>query len=141
MYWIIIDLFKEILMPVVVSYIDDGCGVEICLSDVVHGKEIIQAKKDIVENKSFVGVAYQLIDKTLCTEYNVTADEIVMVSEYDKIIAIINHDFVTAIVESNTLKYSLTKLWQNIVRDFDFKNNIFSDRETALQWVYEELNS
>ncbi len=126
-------------MPVVVSYIDKGNGVEICLSGVVSGKEIIQAKKDIVENKSFVGVSYQLIDKTLCTEYNVTADEVLMVTEYDKIIAIINHDFITAIVESNTLKYNLTKLWQNIVIDFDFKNNIFSDREAALQWVYSEI--
>jgi len=128
-------------MPVVVSYIDNGNGVEICLSDVVNGKEIIQAKKDIVENKLFVGVAYQLIDKTQCTEYNVTADDVLMVTEYDKIIAIINHDFVTAIVESHTLRYNLTRLWQSIVREFDFNNNIFSDREAALKWVYSEINS
>jgi len=126
-------------MPVEVNYIDNGNGVEICLIDVVHGHEILKAKKALVEDRLFIGVQYQIIDKSNCTEYNVSAEDIEGVTEYDKIIAIINQNFITAIIESKTLQFSLTKLWQNIVRDFEFSNNSFNDRESALAWIVKEM--
>ena len=126
-------------MPVKINYIADGRGVELCLTEVVHGHEFLQAKKELVENKLFIGVQYQIINKSNCTEYNVSAEEILGVSEYDKIIAIINQNFITAIIESNTLQYSLTSLWQKVVEDFNFKNNSFNDRESALAWIMKEM--
>ncbi|MEY8204200.1 MAG: hypothetical protein RPR40_03910 [Bermanella sp.] len=131
-------------MPVEVNYINSdsvvqGNGVEICLNGVVHGHEILKAKKQIVESKAFVGVHYQIIDKSNCTEFNVSAEEILGMTEYDKIIAIINQNFITAIIESRTLKFSLTRLWQNIVRDFNFNNQSFHDRHSALIWIVKEM--
>ena len=95
-------------------------------------RKIIQEERELIEQ-------YQIIDKSNCTEYNVSAEEILGVTEYDKMIAIINQNFITAIIESSTLKFSLTRLWQKVVQDFDFNNNSFNDRKSALAWIMKEM--
>ena len=127
-------------MSVEVNVLEEG-GVEILATGVVYGHEIIKANEDIINNESFKNIRYKLIDKSACTEYVVTADDIENIANLSRIIAKDNPSIIIAIVESKTLKFSLTELWQAIVRQFNIKNSSFQDRKAALEWVKNHIQS
>jgi len=116
--------------------LEDGEGIEILATDVVHGREIVAELEKIVQlNK----VKYHLVDKTLCTEYYVTAEDILSIARLDEEASKLNPNIVVALVESIFLDYSLTELWQDHVQDFILKTKSFADRATALIWVKENI--
>ena len=121
-------------MPVDVNLLEDR-GVEILATGIVYGAEIIKANEKIINDESLKNIKYKLIDKSACTEYVVTADDIEKVAELNRIIARANPGIVMAIVESRTLQFSLTGLWQAIVKKWGLKNKNFYTREAALEWV------
>ncbi|MCW8854066.1 MAG: hypothetical protein OQK72_05155 [Gammaproteobacteria bacterium] len=123
-------------MPVEVNLLEDG-GVEILAKGVVSGEEIIKANEQLVNDEGLKNIRYKLIDKSACTEYVVSAAEIKKVAELNRVFAEANPGIVVAIVESRILQFSLTGLWQAIVKKWELKNNNFYRREAALEWVAE----
>ena len=121
-------------MPVEVNLLEDN-GVEILATGDVYGAEIIQANEKIINDESLKNIKYKLIDKSACTEYVVTAGEIEKVAELNHIFAQANPGIVVAIVESRTLQFSLTGLWQALVKKWGLKNKNFYTREAALEWL------
>lgn len=121
-------------MPVDVNLLEDN-GVELLATGTVYGREIIQANEDIINDESLKNIKYKLIDKSGCTEYLVSANEIETVAELNHIFAKANPGIVVAIVESRTLQFSLTGLWQAIVKKRKLKNQNFYTRQEALEWV------
>lgn len=122
-------------MAVEVNLLEDGIGVEIIATGTVTGREIIQAHKKIYDINMLHGQRYHIIDKSKCTEYDVTAHDIEIIAELDKQAAAINPKIVIAIVESESLHFSLTKLWQAHVDDYVFKTKSFLGRGPALEWI------
>lgn len=127
-------------MPVEVNLLE-GSGVEIMATGVVYGHEIIKANNEIINNESLGNIQYQLIDKSACTEYSVTADDINKIAKLNSLIAKANPNIIMAIVESKTLQFSLTELWQTIVKKYNFENSSFQDREAALEWVKKNIKN
>jgi len=125
-------------MPVEVNLLE-GRGVEILATGVVYGHEIIKANKEIISNEDLGSIQYKLIDKSACTEYSVTADDIKKITKLNGLIAKANPNIIMAIVESKTLQFSVTDLWQTIVKKYNFENNSFQDREAALEWVKKNI--
>ena len=123
-------------MSVEVNLLEDS-GVELLATGTVYGAEIIKANEQLVNDESLHNIRYKLIDKSACTEYLVTAAEIEKVAELNHIFAKANPGIVVAIVESRTLQFSLTGLWQAIVKKVDLKNQNFYSREAALEWLAE----
>lgn len=78
-------------MPVEVNLLEER-GVEILATGVVYGHEIIKANEEILKNKNLVNMQYKLIDKSACTEYVVTADDISKISELSCLIVKANPD-------------------------------------------------
>ena len=122
-------------MSIQVNILDDGEGVEVLAFDVVHGREIIQAQSEIYDKKYLSKQKYHIIDKSKCIEYDVTADDIAAIADLDEQAAQINPNIVVAIIESETLRFSLTEAWQARVEDFVFKTKSFSERSKALLWI------
>ena len=123
-----------VVMPVVVNLLE-GNGVEILATGIVYGAEIIRANEQLVNDESLCNIKFKLIDKSACTEYVVTAADIEKVAELNHIFAKANPGIVVAIVESSSLQFSLTGLWQAIVKKRDLKNQNFYSRDAALEWI------
>jgi len=124
-------------MSIQVNILENGEGVEIKAFGIVYGHEIIQAHEEIYNEKYLRNQKYHIIDKSKCTEYDVTAEDIASIAKLDKKASIINPNIIVAIIESERLLFSLTKLWQKHVEEYVFKTRSFVDRNTALEWVAE----
>lgn len=124
-------------MSVRVNILDNGEGIEILATDVVTGHEIIEAHEKIYEKSHLSNQKYHIIDKSKCTEYVVTAEDIESIAKLDKKASEINPNIVIAIIESESLQFSLTGLWQLHVEDSVFKTKSFTDRNTAVEWIAE----
>lgn len=122
-------------MGIKVNILEDGEGIEVLAFGIVHGHEIIQAHNEIYNNKHLGKQKYHLIDKSKCTEYDVIADDIAAIAELDEKASKINPYIIVAFIESETLRFSLTELWQASVEDFVFKTESFDDRSSALKWI------
>ena len=122
-------------MPIEVNYIDDGKGVEILATEVVTGKELIAAQHKIYAPDKLAAQQYHIIDKSQCTEYDVTAVDIQIMSEMDRKAAKINPGIIMAIIESSSLQFSLSEVWQAYVESFVQHCQSFSNRHDALEWI------
>lgn len=125
-------------MAITVNIINDNEGVELIVSGSIHGHEIISANEKIAHHERLADFKYHLIDKSNCTEYNVTSDDIFKIAQFDTLYTQVNPHLIIAIVESKTLTFSLAKLWQHIVREKNLNNKIFTERKSALQWIDEQ---
>ena len=125
-------------MGIEVIRLDDGAGVEIRAEGVVHGADIIAAHGQIYDQRYLARQRYQIVDKTRCTEYDVTAYDIEQIAQLDRDASEINPHIKIAVIESRSLQFSLTELWQAHLASCPFVTKAFQDREAALAWLAEE---
>ena len=124
-------------MTVKVNILENGEGVEIVATGMVSGREIIQAQEQIYDEKYLAKQRYHIIDKSKCTEFDVTVNDIMSISKFDKKASAINPNIIIAIVESESLRFSLSNLWQAKVNDFISKTKSFVNRHEAMIWINE----
>lgn len=122
-------------MTVKVNILENGEGVEIVATGTVNGREIIQAQEQIYDEKYLAKQRYHIIDKSKCTEFDVTVNDIMSISKFDKKASAINPNIIIAIVESESLRFSLSNLWQAKVNDFISKTKSFTNRHEAMAWI------
>lgn len=125
-------------MGIKVNRLDGGKGVDIRAEGVVHGAEIIAAHAQIYDQRYLARQRYQIVDKTRCTEYDVSASDIEQIAQLDKEASEINPDIRIAVIESRSLKFSLTELWQAHLASCPFVTKSFKDREAAMAWLAED---
>jgi len=125
-------------MGVRFSFLEDGRGVEIVAEGLVEGADIIAVNRQVYAEPYLGRQRYQIIDKSRCTEYAVSAEEIEQIAELDLQASRINPGIVFAIIESRQLRFSLTELWQAHLRNSPFATKSFSDRQSALRWISEK---
>lgn len=126
-------------MAIKVKYIDNSRGVEIFASGQVTGKELISAHEKIYAADKLTNQRYHIIDKSQCTEYDVSAADIKIIAQLDRKAAQINSTLIIAIVESSSLQYSLSELWQAHVEPFIKHSQSFSNRTAAEKWIHDTL--
>ena len=124
-------------MGIQVHILEDGRGVEVLAEGIVQGRDIIDAHQKIYDEGHLRRQRYQIVDKSACTEYAVTADDIDLIAELDRKASIINPDIVIAVTEARGLQFSLTELWQAHLAECTFLTKSFRDRETAMKWIAE----
>lgn len=128
-------------MGLEINFLDNGEGLELCAFGVVHGHEIIEANKEFYNPIHLRKLKYKIIDKSKCTEYNVSAEEIAVIAELDEEASLLNPEILIAIVESETLQFSLTGLWQAYVDGFVLNTKSFRDRHSAWEWIAANLKN
>jgi len=124
-------------MTIEVNVLENGEGVEILATGIVYGHEIIQAHEKIYDEKYLKKQKYHIIDKSKCTEYDVTAKDIEVIAELDEKASKINPNIIIAVIESESLQFSLTAVWQAYVKKYIFKTKAFASRELAISWISE----
>ena len=126
-------------MPIHIKYINDGVGVEFIGSGVVQGADIIAANKEIYSHENFFKQRYQIIDRTKCTKYQVSTEEIRIIAEQDKAAAKINPNIIIALISKTDLQYGISRMYQAYVGDSGFITGIFRDRKSAEVWISEQF--
>jgi hypothetical protein len=128
-------------MPIQIKYIDNGIGVEFIGSGVVTGADIIAANKEIYRNENFLKHRYKIIDRTECTKYQASKEEIIIIAEQDKVAARTNPNIIIAFISTLPLQYGISRMYQAYVGDNGFLTEIFRDRKSAEKWIEEQLKN
>ncbi len=126
-------------MPIEIKYIDGGIGIEFIGSGVVTGADIIAANKEIYRNENFSRQRYQIVDRTNCTEYRVSNEEIRIIAEQDKAASKTNPNIIVSLISTTDLQYGISRMYQAYVGDSGFLTEIFRDRKSAEEWIEEQF--
>ncbi len=126
-------------MPIELRYVDEGAGVEFIAKGLVTGAEIIEANNRVYGHEAFAKLKYQLLDRTGCTDFQVSNEEIEAIAAQDIEAAATNPGMIAAFVSTTDLQYGITRMYQAHVGDRGFLTGLFRDRASALAWLKEEL--
>jgi len=118
-------------MPIEVQYTDDNKGVNFIAVGEVSGKEIIESEKEIFKRDNFLSLKYWIVDRSRCTKYVVTSDEIKQIAVLDKNAAKINPKLLQVLISETDLQYGMSRMYQAYVDEDGFKTMIFRNREAA----------
>ena len=128
-------------MTIQINYPDNGIGIEIIASGIVTGEEIIKAQDEIYNEENLQKQKYQIIDRTHCTEYQVSSEDIERISDRDNRASEVNSYIIIAVVSSTPLQYGMTRMWQAYIREDRFVTKIFADRKSADEWIELQLGN
>jgi hypothetical protein len=126
-------------MPVQISFIEGGLGIEFISSGIVTGSEIIQANEKIYTREILPRLKYKIIDRTNCTEYNVTTQDIQIIASQDRKASQINPNIIIALISTTPLQHGMSRMWEAYVDETGFQMAIFKDRKSADKWLRNKL--
>jgi hypothetical protein len=125
-------------MPIQINYVSEGIGVEYIYSGVVTGRDIIDANDITHQRETLQRLRYKLVDRTGCTEYRVTFDEMRMIATQDIQAARINPRFMIALVSPTNLQFGMSRMWHAFIEDSGLQSGLFKDRKNADAWISEK---
>ena len=96
-------------MPVRLKTLDRGAGIEFYAYGRVTGQDIIDANREAYSEERLRKTRYQLIDRTECTDYKVSAAQMHSISKQEIEAAKINPDIKILIVAPSTFKYGMAR--------------------------------
>jgi hypothetical protein len=127
-------------MPIEIQYTDDNIGIIFSAVGKVTGKEIIESQSDIYQSKGFVNLRYWIVDRSRCTEYEVSSDEVSRIAALDNETAKINPNLIMALISESDLQFGVSRMYEAQISEDGFKTMVFRDRSTADKWIQSELN-
>jgi hypothetical protein len=128
-------------MAIQTNCLDNGIGIEIIASGIVTGEEIIKAQEEVYNEENLQKQKYQIIDRTHCTEYQVSSEDIERISDIDNRASEVNSYIIIAVVSSTPLQYGMTRMWQAYIKEDRFVTKIFADRKSADEWIELQLGN
>lgn len=122
-------------MTIEVSYSDDGFSVEVKASGTVYGHEIIDAHTLFYPPAMLPKLKYVLFDKMGINEYYVSADEVQLIAELDKVVLAANPTmYLVMIVPENVLEI-MSHVWKNFLNTSTDRVKIFHSRAEAIPFL------
>jgi hypothetical protein len=126
-------------MPITIHYTKDNTGVNFFAVDEVSGKDIISSMKKLFASEHFKNLKYWIVDRSLCTKYKVSSEEVMLIADLDKEAAKINPDILHALVSHTDLQFGMSRMYEIQTGEDGFKTRIFKVRSDAEAWINEEL--
>ena len=126
-------------MPIEIQYTEDKIGVVFCAVGRVTGEEIIAAQKTIHDSEGFVDLRYWIVDRSRCTEYTVSTDEVSQIADMDNNAAKRNPHLLMALVSESDLQFGVSRMYEAQIDANGFKTMSFRDRASAEKWIENEL--
>ena len=126
-------------MPVQIKSVDGGAGLEFINTGVVTGADIIEANKTAYTRENTQRLKYKLIDRTHCTEYLVTSEEVQIIANQDKEASKINPNIIILLTYASDLQYGLTRMWEAYVSESGLTMKFFEDRKSTDIWIKENI--
>ena len=122
-----------------IKYTEDGLGIELSLSGSITGQDIIDALKQVYSDSRFVAARYLLADKTDCTEYEVSPDEVRQIAALDIVSSKVNPDLIEAHIAPSDIHFGTSRMWQAYVDQDRTTSHVFRDRKSALEWIHRNV--
>jgi len=122
-------------MPVKINFVKGGIGLEFISEGIVLGKEIIEANKQTNTPENLLILRYKLIDRTNCTEYRVTKEDIETIADQAKGAAKINPSLVMLLISKTPVQFGMTRMYQAYIDETGFRMEHFADRPSADVWL------
>ena len=114
-------------------------GIEFIATGTINGSEIIHARNSIYTQQTELNFKYLLFDNSHCTEYNITANDIIDIADLDINASKIYPSLIMATIESEYLLFSLTEVWHAHIEEHISNIKSFSDRHSAINWINTQL--
>ena len=122
-------------MPLVISYPNDGEGIEVCAFGDINPKEILEAYKEIYSEENINNRRYFLIDRSECYEQSMSNEGIQKIAALDKYALDVNPNLVIAHIAPTDFQYGLSRIWQAYIGEDQLSIEIFRDRKSAEAWI------
>lgn len=126
-------------MPVRIRSLDKGAGIEFYAHGRVTGQDIIDANRNAYTEETLRKISYQFIDRTDCTEYNVSPGQMRTISRQEVEASQINPDIKIIIVAPSSFQYGMTRMYGTLSEESGFEFHIFRDRASAELFVRENI--
>ena len=126
-------------MTIEVNYTEDRIGLIFRAVGKVTGQDIIEAQRAIYDRASFVHLRYWIVDRSQCTEYAVTAEDVARIAAMDNEAAKRNPHLLIALVSESDLQFGISRMYEAHIDENGFKAMSFRDRAAAERWVRSEL--
>ncbi|MBN1866607.1 hypothetical protein JW916_04885 [Candidatus Sumerlaeota bacterium] len=122
-------------MPLRVNFLDGGAGVEFASAGVLTGEEVIEANKRIYTHENLARLRYKIVDRTGCTEYRVSPEDVQRIAAQDREAAKTNPNIAVAFVSKTELQFGMSRMWQAYADSAGFASQVFRDRKSADAWL------
>lgn len=126
-------------MAIDIIYLDESRGVIMRICDTVNGKQVIDAHNKVYEQHMKTNQEYYIIDKSWCSEYNVSVQDIQDISRIYQKIAKLNSNLVLAVIESSLLQFSLTEACLAHIEEYIQDSKSFQTQNEAQIWIGNKL--
>jgi len=127
-------------MPIEIEYTEDNLGIVFSAVGKVTGKEIIDNQKDVYRSEEFASLRYWIVDRSRCTEYVVTTEEIAEIAAIDNQAALINPHLIMALVAESDFQYGMSRMYESQIVEDGFTTEVFRNREAAERWIYNKIS-
>ena len=121
-------------MTIEVSSIDQGKGIEVMCSGVIHGKEII-ASQNTKSDDELMRTRYMVIDYSDVKESYVSPEEIKVIVDNDIKILSVNPEMFIVIVVANEIFRMMSSLYAAYAKEYLSKIKHFEARDEAQSWI------
>ena len=126
-------------MTIKIKYTKDNIGVRFCAIGDVSGKDIIAGIKEILQFKNFENLKYWIVDRLLCTKYDVSSNDVRFIAELGIKGAKRNPDLLMALVSSSDLQFGVSKMYEAYSGEKGHKTKVFRNMDSAEKWIENEL--
>ncbi len=126
-------------MPIEIQYTEDKIGVVFSAVGRVTGEEIMVAQERIFDSEHFPHLKYWIVDRSRCTDYAVSTDEVWQIADRSNRAAERNPQMLMALVSESDLQFGVSRMYEAHIDTNGFKTMTFHDRKTAEQWIEKEL--
>ena len=99
------------------------------------GRDILDANRRVYVGESLKRLSYQLIDRSECSEYLVSSDEMRLISRQEINTSKINPKITVIIVAPSAHQFGMSRMYQAMSQESGFDILIFHDRETADSFI------
>ncbi len=130
---------RRTAMTIEIHYTEDRIGLVFSAVGKVTGQDIIDAQEDVYNSAIFMHLKYWIVDRSQCTEYTVTAEDVARIAEMDNQAAKINPHLLVALVSETDLQFGISRMYEAHIDANGFKAMSFRDRATAEKWIRSEL--
>ena len=122
-------------MTIEVKYTDDNMGVTFYAVGKVTGKDIIESQRDIYQSNGFKNLRYWIVDRSRCTEYKVSSDEVSQIATMDNKAVELNPNLIMALISESDLQFGVSIMYESQIIEDGFNTNVFRNRSEAEKWI------
>jgi hypothetical protein len=126
------------IMPIELTYLDDGYGAEFKGIGVVTGEDILSANTEMFSTpEKTQRYRYGLADWTTVTEHKVTSADLQRAAVQDKNASKYLPELFIAIVADKDLEFGFSRMFAVFIEanNLDWKVMIFRERKDAEEWL------